>query len=342
MLKKVFIIAEAGVNHNGSIQTAKELIDVAVECKADAVKFQTYVSEMCISRKAPKAAYQTETTGSNESQLEMVKKYELSFDAFTELKEYCEKRKIIFMSTPFDICSADFLYKIGLNIFKIPSGEITNYPLLKRIGKFQRKVIMSTGMAVMEEISQAVDVLHLGGTTDITLLHCNTQYPTPMSDVNLRAMVKMREETGLSVGYSDHTQGIVVPIAAVALGAVVIEKHFTLDKCMEGPDHRASIEPHELKQMVDGIRETEEALGNGIKEISSSERENVDTARKSIVAECDIKKGEMFTEKNLTTKRPGTGINPMRWDSVIGRSAKYEYCADDLICMDELVGKDER
>lgn len=331
MQQKVLIIAEAGVNHNGDVNLAKELIDAAVDSGADAVKFQTYISEMCISGRAPKAAYQNETTGNNESQLEMLKRYELPFAAFTELKEYCEKKRIIFMSTPFDSLCVDFLYKIGMDIFKIPSGEITNYPLLKQIGNLHRKVIMSTGMSVMKEINQAIDILRGSGTTDITLLHCNSQYPTPITDVNLLAMVSMHEETGLPVGYSDHTQGIEVPIAATAMGATVIEKHFTLDKHMEGPDHRASLEPCELRQMVEGIRKIEQALGTGIKEVSLSERENINIARKSIVAACDINKGEIFTEKNLTTKRPGTGISPMRWEEIIGAVADRDYKADAMI-----------
>lgn len=331
MSDNVLIIAEAGVNHNGDIKLAKELIDAAAESKADAVKFQTFISENCISKGAAKAKYQEKMTGSDESQLEMIKKLELSFDNFIELKEYCGKKNIVFLSTPFDLTSADFLNDIGLETFKIPSGEITNYPLLKKIGSFQKKVIMSTGMCVIDEIRNAIDVLKSEGTNDISLLHCNTQYPTPMNDVNLNAMLTLKKEFGLPVGYSDHTKGIEVPIAAVALGARIIEKHFTIDRNLQGPDHKASLEPHELKDMVCCIRNTEKALGSGEKVVTDSEKENMAIARKSIVALKPIKIGEVFTEDNLTVKRPGTGISPMRWNEVLGRASDRNYDVDEMI-----------
>lgn len=331
MSDKVFIIAEAGVNHNGNIKLAKELVDVAVESKADAVKFQTFIGECCISKGASKAKYQKETTWSDESQLEMIKKLELSFDAFTELKKYCEKKNIIFMSTPFDLSSAEFLHQIELEIFKIPSGEITNYPLLRKIGQFRKKVIMSTGMCRINEIQSAIEVLRGEGTTDISLLHCTTQYPTPMQDVNLRAMLTLKRRFEMAVGYSDHTSGIEVSIAAVAMGASIIEKHFTLDRNMSGPDHKASLEPEELKKMVSCIRNIEDALGTYEKVVTDSERENIDVARKSIVALETIRKGEIFTEENITVKRPGTGISPMRWNDVIGKTADRDYDKDEMI-----------
>lgn len=335
-MAKVFVIAEAGVNHNGDIKTAEQLIDVASASGADAVKFQTFKAESLVCKTAKKAGYQMKTTDQSETQYDMLKKLELTGQMHMDLMEYCSKKKIMFLSTPFDIESIKFLSGLGMEIFKIPSGEINNLPYLREIAKQKKKVILSTGMSSMEEVKAAVNVLKDNGAEDITLLHCNTQYPTPLKDVNLLAMVRMREETGLAVGYSDHTQGIEIPIAAAAFGAAVIEKHFTLDKNMEGPDHKASLEPHELKQMVEGIRKIEQALGNGIKQISESERENVATARKSIVAAVRIKKGERFTELNLTTKRPGSGISPMRWDEIIGRKSKKEYSQDDLIYADEL------
>lgn len=331
MINKVMIIAEAGVNHNGDIRLAKELIDVAAESKADAVKFQTFISENCITRRTAKAKYQEKLTGNDEGQFDMLKKLELSFDTFIELKEYCAKKHIIFMSTPFDNDSVDFLNSIDLGIFKIPSGEVTNYPLLKKIGRLHKKVILSTGMCVLEEIQDAIDILKGEGTVDISLLHCNTQYPTPIDDVNLRAMLTLKKEFGVPVGYSDHTQGIEVPLAAVALGAEIIEKHFTLDKKMYGPDHIASLDPNELKNMVEGIRKVECALGSALKQVSASESENISVARKSIVAAKMIKKGERFTDRNLTTKRPGTGISPMKWEEIIGGIADKDYQPDDLI-----------
>lgn len=330
---KTFIIAEAGVNHNGSIELAKKLVDVAVEAGADAVKFQTFKTENVVSKFAPKAEYQQKTTSKDETQFEMIKKLELSFSDFEELKTYCDKKGIVFLSTPFDIESARFLKELGLEIFKIPSGEITNYPLLREIGSYGKKVILSTGMADLGEIEDALDVLIESGTKreNITVLHCNTEYPTPFEDANLKAMITIKEAFKVEVGYSDHTQGIELPIAAVALGAKVIEKHFTLDKNLPGPDHKASLEPHELKQMVQAIRNIEKALGDGIKKPSKSEIKNLPIARKSIVAKRSIKKGEIFTEENLTVKRPGNGISPMRWNEIIGKEAKKDFLEDDII-----------
>ena len=330
-MKKVFVIAEAGVNHNGNIKIAQKLIDIASEAGADAVKFQTFKTESLVCRDAEKAAYQRETTDKSESQYSMLKKFELTEQMHRELIEYCGEKKIMFLSAPFDIESIKLLSKLGMQIFKIPSGEITNLPYLREIARQEKKVILSTGMSNMDEVKAAVGVLKNNGAEDITLLHCNTQYPTPMSDVNLLAMVKMQEELGLPVGYSDHTQGIDVSIAAVALGASVIEKHFTIDKGMEGPDHKASLEPHELKRMIEGIRNVELAIGSGVKQMTESECANVDIVRKSIVASTNICKGETFTEKNLTTKRPGNGMNPMKWDEIIGMAANRDYEADELI-----------
>ena len=332
-MDKVFIIAEAGVNHNGSIALAKKLIDVASEAGADAVKFQTFKAEKLVSKNAPKAAYQKKTTDPAESQFEMIKKLELDVNAHKELMTYCKQKGIMFLSTPFDHDSIELLNNLGLEIFKIPSGEITNLPYLRHIGSLKKRVIMSTGMADIGEIEDALDVLITAGTPkeNITILHANTMYPTPMEDVNLRAMQIIACTFGCDVGYSDHTLGIEVPIAAVAMGAKVIEKHFTLDKTMEGPDHKASLEPDELKAMVQAIRNIEKALGSGIKKPSPSERPNIEVARKSIVAARPIKKGELFTEENLTIKRPGNGISPMRWDEIIGTEAQKDYKVDELI-----------
>jgi N,N'-diacetyllegionaminate synthase len=333
MENKIFIIAEAGVNHNGNIEIAKKMIEVAKQCGADAVKFQTFKTEEVISKHAPKAEYQKLNTGETKSQLEMVKKLELSFEDFIELKEYCDKVGIMFLSTPFDFQSIEFLHSLGLEIFKIPSGEITNLPYLEKIGKLRKKIILSTGMADLGEIEDALDILISNGTEreNITLLHCNTEYPTPYEDVNLLAMITIREAFKVKVGYSDHTLGIEVPIAAAALGASIIEKHFTLDKNMEGPDHRASLEPYELKAMIDAIRNIEKALGNGIKKPSKSEIKNRDIVRKSIVAKRNIRKGEIFTEDNITVKRPGIGISPMRWNEVLGKNAIKDFKEDDII-----------
>ncbi len=330
-MSRVFVIAEAGVNHNGNIEIAKKLIDAASAAGADAVKFQTFRAESLVCKTAKKAEYQLGVTDRSETQYDMLKKLELTEQMHKKLMEYCAKKKLMFLSTPFDIGSVKLLSKLGMQIFKIPSGEITNLPYLREIAGHQKKVILSTGMSNMNEVKAAVDVLKENGAADIILLHCNTQYPTPVSDVNLLAMVRMHEELGLPVGYSDHTLGIEVPIAAAALGAAVIEKHFTLNKNMEGPDHKASLEPQELKRMVEGIRKTELALGVGIKQASDSEKENRDIVRKSIVAASSIKKGEKYTEENLTVKRPGIGISPMRWDEVIGKTAGRDYETDEMI-----------
>jgi len=330
-MKRVFIIAEAGVNHNGKIELAKQLIDVASAAGADAVKFQTFQTEKIVCKNTAKAVYQISNTGNAESQYEMLKKLELSEQMHKELILYCAEKDILFLSTPFDIESAKMLADMDMPIMKIPSGEITNLPYLRTISRLGKKVILSTGMSNLEEVKAAVEVLRNGGVRDIVILHCNTQYPTPVSDVNLLAMVEMREKLQLPVGYSDHTQGIEIPLAAVALGAIVIEKHFTLDRNMEGPDHKASLEPHELKQMVTGIRKIEQALGSRLKEVSISEKDNINVVRKSVVAAKKIKKGELFTEDNLTTKRPGTGINPMKWDEIVGKSANRDYETDEMI-----------
>lgn len=330
-MSRVFVIAEAGVNHNGDIKIAKQLIDAASDAGADAVKFQTFQADSLVCRTARKANYQLETTDRAETQYDMLKKLELTQQMHQELMEYCVAKNIMFLSTPFDLASIELLSELGIQIYKIPSGEITNLPYLREIAKQHKKIVLSTGMSNMEEVKTAVKVLKIYGAGDITLLHCNTQYPTPISDVNLLAMVKMQEETGLPVGYSDHTQGIEIPIAATALGATVIEKHFTMDKNMEGPDHKASLEPQELKQMIAGIRKIEIALGSKMKQASASEMANVAIVRKSIVAATSIKKGEKYTEKNLTTKRPATGINPMLWDEIIGRVANKDYEADEII-----------
>lgn len=333
-MSKVFIIAEAGVNHNGSIELAKKLIDVAVEAGADAVKFQTFKTELCISKDAQKAAYQVENTGNaTETQYEMVKKLELSEEMHHELISYCKQKNIMFLSTPFDHDSIELLNDLGLDIFKIPSGEITNLPYLRHIGKLNKKVILSTGMADIGEIEDALDVLINAGTKkeNITVLHANTEYPTPMEDVNLKAMVTIGNTFDIAFGYSDHTLGIEVDIAAVAMGASCIEKHFTLDKTMEGPDHKASLEPNELKAMVSAIRNIELALGSSVKKPSPSESKNKSIARKSIVAKTDIKKGEIFSVDNLAIKRPDNGISPMRWDEILGTAAIRDYAEDELI-----------
>jgi N,N'-diacetyllegionaminate synthase len=333
MRDKTFIIAEAGVNHNGSVEIAKRMIEVAKECGADAIKFQTFKAEEVVSKYAPKAEYQKQTTGDIESHLQMLKKLELSFDDFIVLKEYCDKLGIMFLSTPFDFESIDFLNSLGLEIFKIPSGEITNLPYLEKIGKLRKKVILSTGMADLGEIEDALDILTSCGTKkeDITILHCNTEYPTPYEDVNLLAMLTIKEAFKVKVGYSDHTLGIEIPIAAVALGASVIEKHFTLDRNMQGPDHKSSLEPNELKAMVRAIRNVEKALGDGIKKPSPSEIKNKIIVRRSIVAKRNIKRGEIFNEENITVKRPATGISPMRWYEILGKTATRDYKEDEII-----------
>jgi len=327
-MSKVFIIAEAGVNHNGSVKLAKKLIDVAVEAGVDAVKFQTFKAEKLVSKNAKKATYQKENMNdSDDSQFNMLKKLELDLDTHNELIEYCNSKKIMFLSTPFDHDSIDMLNNLKLPIFKIPSGEITNLPYLRHIGSLKKEVILSTGMADIGEIEDALDVLVKAGTLKehITVLHANTMYPTPMEDVNLKAMVTIGNTFDVAFGYSDHTLGIEVDIAAVAMGATVIEKHFTLDKTMDGPDHKASLEPSELIAMVRGIRNIELALGSSIKKPSESEKPNIAVARKSIVTSCQIKKGDTFTEDNLTIKRPGHGISPMLWDEYIGCISNKEY-----------------
>ena len=326
----VYIIAEAGVNHNGSFDLACRLVDAAREAGVDCIKFQTFKSENLVSRTAQKAEYQKATTGDS-SQQDMLKKLELSFSDFSRLKEYCEKKGICFLSTPFDFESIDFLNSLKMPFWKIPSGEVTNLPYLLALAKTGKPVVMSTGMCTMQEIREAIDVLKAHGTEDIKLLHCNTEYPTPFEDVNLNAMQTMSDTFQLEVGYSDHTKGIEVPIAAVALGATVIEKHFTLDRNMEGPDHKASLEPQELAEMVKCIRNIEKALGTGEKTPSPSEMKNIAVARKSIVAKANIKAGEVFTEKNITVKRPGTGISPMKWLEVLGTKATRDFAEDELI-----------
>lgn len=333
---KTLIIAEAGVNHNGSFEIAKQLVDKAVEAGADIVKFQTCKAENVISRYADKAEYQKVTTGEADSQLEMVRKLMLTYDEYGKLKDYCEEKGITFLSTAFDLPSVDYLHSIGMKLWKIPSGEITNLPLLIKIASLHEPIIMSTGMSKMSEVADAVKVLKENGAGDITLLHCTTEYPAPYEDVNLKAIRTMKKGFDLPVGYSDHTKGLEIPVAAVASGACVIEKHFTLDRNMDGPDHKASIEPDELKQMVSMIRHVELAIGDGVKRVSASEEKNKDIARKSIIAKTAIKAGDTFTEDNITTKRPGSGINPMRWFDLLGKQAKHDYEEDYLIEKDEL------
>lgn len=330
-MKKVLIIAEAGVNHNGDINLAKKLIEQAAKAGADVVKFQTFKANSCVSVSAKKAKYQLETTAKEESQLEMIKKLELSYESHFELMKHCKKHGIAFLSTPFDLESVEFLRGLDLPYFKIPSGEITNFPYLKAVAKCKKKVLLSTGMANLGEIEAALTILRKNGTKNITLLHCNTEYPTPFKDVNLNALKTLKEAFKLEVGYSDHTEGIVASLGAVALGAVVIEKHFTLDKTMEGPDHRASLEFEELKALCKGIRELEKALGSGIKKASKSEAKNKIIARKSLVAKREIQKGEKFSEQNLTTKRPGSGISAMRYEEYLGKRALKTYKKDELI-----------
>ena len=329
----VFIIAEAGVNHNGSIELAKKLIDVASLSGADAVKFQTFKTENLVSKTAKKAQYQKSTTDADESQFDMIKKLELDTETHHELIAYCKEKNIMFLSTPFDLDSIDMLNALDLKIFKIPSGEITNLPYLRKVGGLDKEIILSTGMANIEEIGDALKILISSGTKkeNITVLHANTEYPTPMKDVNLNAMLSIAKTYDVNYGYSDHTLGIEVDIAAVAMGAKVIEKHFTLDKNMDGPDHKASLEPDELIAMVKAIRNIELALGDGIKKASKSEKKNIPIARKSLVAACDIHKGETFTKNNLGVKRPGNGISPMRYDEIIGTPANKDYEEDELI-----------
>ncbi|UUX92259.1 N-acetylneuraminate synthase [Methanoplanus endosymbiosus] len=326
-----YVIAEAGVNHNGDINLAKKLIDAAKDSGADAVKFQTFKAEEVVCKTAGKAQYQIENTGSSESQYEMIKALELSDEDFTELKKYADEKEITFLSTPFDHQSADFLEKLGVPLFKIPSGEITNIPLLEHIGKKQKPVILSTGMSTLGEVEEAIESLKSSGTTDITLLHCTTSYPAPIESVNLSAMETMRCAFKLPVGYSDHTEGITIPIAAVALGAVVIEKHFTIDKNLPGPDHKASLEPDELKAIVEAVRDVELAMGNGIKAANDAERNNIQVARKSLVARRNINEGSVLMKDDVTAKRPGTGIPPKYFNLIIGKKMNKSLRRDEQI-----------
>ena len=331
---KVQIIAEAGVNHNGSLELAKRLVDEAALAGADIIKFQTFKAVRLVSKYAKKAAYQKcNLNDEDDGQYAMLKQLELDAGQHEELIEYCRKKRIRFFSTAFDLDSIEYLHTLQLRMWKIPSGEITNYPYLKKIAQYKEPIILSTGMCELRDIASALAVLLDNGVArdQITVLHCNTEYPTPMQDVNLNAMLEIKNEFNVAVGYSDHTEGIEVPIAAVALGATVIEKHFTLDKHMEGPDHKASLEPSELRAMVKAIRNVEQALGDGHKVISESERKNINIARKSIVASCPIHKGEMLSEDNLTVKRPGGGISPMLWEEVLGTYAIRDYQVDDMI-----------
>ncbi|WP_139453557.1 N-acetylneuraminate synthase [Campylobacter armoricus] len=332
-MQKTIIIAEAGVNHNGDINIAKKLIEVASEAGADYVKFQSFIAGDCVSKNAKKAEYQLQTTDENQNQLDMIKKLELSKQDHEILIKHCKKCNINFLSTAFDLESIDLLVELGVEIFKIPSGEITNLPYLKKIASLNKNIILSTGMATLGEIEKTLEILIQNGTQrdKIIILHCNTEYPTPFEDVNLKAMLTLKNAFHLPIGYSDHTLGITIPIAAVAMGACVIEKHFTLDKTMQGPDHQASLEPDELKAMIRSIRELEQALGDGIKKPSQSESKNKIIARKSLVAKKVIKKGEYFSEENLTTKRPGNGICAMKYDKYLGKIASRDYVEDELI-----------
>lgn len=334
-MKHTLIIAEAGVNHNGSLDLAKQLVDKAVDAGVDYIKFQTFKAEKLVTKTAKQAEYQQRNMGSQEdSQFQMLKKLELSPEEHQLLIEYCNKLGIKFFSTAFDFDSMDYLHSLNLGLWKIPSGEVTNYPFLKRIAQYNEKTILSTGMCDMEDVRAAVNTLYKNGLSkeNLILLHCNTEYPTPFEDVNLKAMDALRHEFGVEVGYSDHTKGIEVPIAAVALGATVIEKHFTLDRTLPGPDHKASLEPDELKAMVSAVRNIEKAVdGDGTKHVSDSERKNIAIARKSIVAATNIKKGEILSEENITVKRPGTGISPMRWEEILGMKAKRDFNEDELI-----------
>lgn len=332
-MTKTLIIAEAGVNHNGDIGLAKKLIDAAAEAGADLVKFQTFNASRLVTRTAKKADYQNKSTDSKESQHEMLRRLELTADMHIELIEHCAARNIGFFSTGFDIECIDFLVSLGQDHFKIPSGEITNLPYLRHIGRLGQVVILSTGMSTMSDIEAAIDALEQAGTVreNITVLHCTTEYPTPMEEVNLRAMQSIHAAFGVKIGYSDHTSGIEVAIAAVALGARVIEKHFTLDRNLPGPDHKASLEPEELKTMISAIRNIEIALGDGVKRLTASEARNKPIVRKSLIASQAIKAGEVFSAQNITTKRPGTGISPMRWDEVVGRTALRDFSTDELI-----------
>ncbi|MEK5289173.1 N-acetylneuraminate synthase [Streptococcus sp. FSL R7-0212] len=328
----VYIIAEIGCNHNGDIELAKRMVDVAVECGVDAVKFQTFKADKLISKYAPKAEYQKITTGIEDSQLEMTRRLELSFEEYLELKDYCLAKKVDVFSTPFDFESLDFLISTDMPIYKIPSGEITNLPYLEIIGKLNKKVILSTGMANMEEIHNAVNILVNNGTKDISILHCTTEYPTPFTSINLNVLNTLKKEfPNLKIGYSDHSIGYQVPIAAAALGAEVIEKHFTLDTNMPGPDHKASATPEILSDLVKGIRIVESALGKSEKIPDPVEEKNKIVARKSIVALKEIKKGDTYTTENITVKRPGNGISPMHWYDILGDQAEESFEPDQLV-----------
>ena len=333
MENRTLIIAEAGVNHNGDLSLAKRLVDVAADAGADLVKFQTFSADRLVTRTAKKAAYQARASLTDESQYEMLRGLELTAEMHRDLIAHCAMRKIGFFSTGFDVESIDLLVSLGQDKFKIPSGEITNLPYLRHIGRLRKPVILSSGMATLGEIEAAIDVLESEGIqhADISVLHCTTEYPTPMAEVNLRAMQGIQSAFGVKVGYSDHTVGIEVAIAAVALGASIIEKHFTLDRSLPGPDHKASLEPEELKAMVTSIRNIEVALGDGVKRLTPSEAKNKAVARKSLVARCFINKGEVFSAENVTTKRPGTGVSAMRWDELIGRQAIRDFSEDELI-----------
>ena len=331
--KKTLVIAEAGSNHNGKLKLAYKLVDIAKKCGADIIKFQTGIPELHISKFAKKANYQLKNTKKKDSQLEMSKKIILSYNDFRSLKKYCKKRKIFFLSTPFDLQSIDFLKSLGMQYFKIPSGEITNLPYLTKVAKLKKKVILSTGMSNLNEIKQALKILTSNGTKKkyITVLQCNTEYPTPLKDANIRAMLTIKKKFGINVGYSDHTEGIEASLAATALGAKIIEKHITLNKNLPGPDHKASIDPKELKKLVEGIKKITTVLGNGVKKASPSERKNIKVVRNSIVAAKEIHKGEKFTRNNLAIKRPGSGISPMKLFKVINKKAKKYFMRDELI-----------
>ena len=334
---KTLIIAEAGVNHNGNLELAYKLVDAAANAGADIIKFQTYITENLVSVNTKKAEYQINNTDDNDdSQFNMLKKYELSFEDFVKLKGYCDEKKIKFLSTAFDMESIDFLHSLNMGVWKIPSGEITNLPYLIKIANYHEQIILSTGMSDMREIEEAMHVLNNNEAGKITILHCTTEYPAPFEDINLKAMLAIQRKFNVPIGYSDHTKGIEVPIAAVALGASVIEKHFTLNRKMEGPDHKASLEPLELKEMINSIRNIEKALGSEEKKVSVSERKNIISARKSIIAKKRIKKGELFSEENITVKRPGTGISPMRWFEIVNKNANKDYEIGELLSFEEI------
>lgn len=336
MDKKVLIIAEAGVNHNGDLDTALRMVDAAKEFGADIIKFQTGIPDLVMSKYAPKAEYQKKETGADESQKDMCKNISLPLEDFITIRDYCDKVGIEFLSTPFDFVSIDFLEEMGIRVWKAPSGEVTNLPYLEKIARTGKEVILSTGMSSLDEVREAVRILKENGAGDITLLHCTTEYPAPLCDVNLKAMITLGNELGVPYGYSDHTKGIEVSLAAVALGASVIEKHFTLDRNMEGPDHKASLEPDEFAELVKSIRNIELALGDGNKIPKASEIPNQIVARRSIIAKTAIKKGDIFTEDNLITKRPGNGISPMKWYELLGRTASRDYEEDELIDLGEV------